>query len=141
MLTTPLHAWICASSFSSEAVFAVRTFRRCVPSPVIAWHSRMSSSAVRMLDELVIMTGGVHGHEDERGDVLAQELRVHRGVIPGDVAQLLELPQPVAHGRQREPDALGEVVPARPAALLQDVDDGQVDVVKHGSATSWCLKK
>ena len=40
---TPTHDWIFANSFSRLPVDSVRTFSMCVPSPVMAWHSRISS--------------------------------------------------------------------------------------------------
>lgn len=45
VFVTPVQDWIFARSFSRLEVSSVRILRRWVPSPVIAWHSRMPSCA------------------------------------------------------------------------------------------------
>ena len=52
---------------------------------------------VGMIEEGIIMFGGIDGDKNESRDVTTQHLRIDTGIVAFDISPLLEFPQSVAH--------------------------------------------
>jgi len=87
-----------------------------------------------MVDELPKVTGGVDRDEDEGRYVFTELLVIDSCIIPGDISVLLEFAQSLTGGGKRQADGHREVIPARSAVSLEDIEYLHVDFVeRHGS--------